>query len=107
MVLHHVAQSARAFIISRASLDPECFRRGDLDVIDVAGVPERLKDGVREPENEDVLRGLLPEEVIDPVGLILGECLVHNSIELARGGEIGAERFFDNDPRPAPFLRLV
>ena len=53
------------------------------------------------------MRGLFPEKVIDPVGLILGKCLAHNPIEFARGGEIGAERFFDNDPRPAPIARLV
>ena len=107
MVLHHVAQSARAFIITRASLDPERFRRGDLDMIDVAGIPERLENGVREPENENVLRGFLPEKMIDPIGLLLGKCVAHDPIQLARGGEIGAERFFDNDPRPASFARLV
>ena len=84
MVLHHVAQRARAFVISRAALHAERFRGGDLDVIDVAAIPDRLEDRVCEPEHENVLRGLFPEEVIDPVSLILGERAVHDAIELAR-----------------------
>ena len=76
-------------------------------MIDVARVPERLENRVGKPQHQDVLRGFLAEEMIDPVGLLFGEGIAHDAIELARRGEIGAERFFDDDARPASFAGLV
>ena len=84
MILHHVAQRARAFVITGASLHAERFRGGDLDVIDVTPIPDRLEDRVREPEHQNVLRRLFPEEMIDPVSLLFGKSAVHDAIELAR-----------------------
>ena len=60
-----------AFVISGARFHPERFRRGDLDMIDVAAIPDRLENRVREPQNQNVLRGLFAEKMIDPVGLTL------------------------------------
>ena len=58
------------FVIAAARLHAERFGGGDLDMIDVAAIPERLEDRVRETQHHDVLRGLFAEEMIDPVGVI-------------------------------------
>ncbi len=73
MILHHVAQRAGAFVIAGAAFHAERFRGRDLDMIDVTRVPERLEDRVGKSEDENVLRGFLAEEMIDPIGLILRE----------------------------------
>ncbi len=88
-------------------LHPERFRRRDLNVVDVTRVPERFEDRVRESKHENVLRGLFSEKVIDPVDLILGKCVQHNLVQMLRGFEVRAERFFDNDARPASFTRFA
>jgi len=53
------------------------------------------------------LRRLFPEEVIDPVRLIFRKRIVHHRIQLARGREVGPERFLDDDARPASLARFV
>jgi len=46
-------------------------RLGDcyLDAVDVISVPDRLEDGVCEPEDEYVLNGFFSEIVVDSVDL--------------------------------------
>ena len=73
MILHHVAQRARAFVITGASFHAERFRGRDLDVIEIARVPERLENRVGETQDENVLRGFFPEKMIDAVGLLFGK----------------------------------
>src|SRR5581483_5036504 len=101
MILKHVAQRARLLVISAAALHPDGLGRGDLHVIDVAPIPDRLEDGVAETKDENVLHRLLSEIMIDAVDLTLVEELVQLAIELPRGVEIGAERLFDDEPGPA------
>ena len=101
MILKHVAHNSRIFVIATAVFYPDAFGRGDLDVIDVAPVPDRLEDRVGETENHDVLHGFFAEVVIDAVDLIFVEDFMHAPIELARGLQIGAEGLFDDHPRPA------
>src|SRR5437762_12854093 len=45
--------------------------------------------------------------MVDAVGLLLCEGIADDAIELARGGEISAERFFDYDACPTSFAGLV
>ena len=73
MALDHVAQRAGLLVVGRAVLDAERLGHGDLDVIDIMPVPDRLEEDVGEAEGEDVLDRLFAEVVIDPVDLPLGE----------------------------------
>ncbi len=84
MVLHHVAQGAGAFIKTGPSLNPECFRCRDLHLIDVMPVPERREDCVRESQNQDVLCGFFPEEMVDAVSLLFGEGIADDAVKFAR-----------------------
>ena len=47
--------------------------RGDLDVVDVVAVPDRLEQPVGEAEREHVLDGLLAQVVVDAEDLVLVE----------------------------------
>ena len=102
MVLHHVAQRAGAFVVRGAALDADGLGGGDLHVIDVAPVPDRLEHAVGEAEHQQVLDGLLAEVVIDAKDLIFVEVLVRRA-DSARVAlcEVGAERLLDDDAAPA------
>jgi hypothetical protein len=72
-------------------------------VVDVVAVPDRLEQGVGEPQCHQVLDRLLAEVVIDPEDLRLLEDLQQLRVEGARRREVVTERLFDDDPH----LRLL
>src|SRR2546422_5160155 len=84
MVLDHVADGARLVIERASALNPELFGHGDLHALDVIPVPEGLEEGVREPEEEHVVHGPLPEVVVDPEDRRLVEGSEQNPVELPR-----------------------
>ena len=101
MVLHHVAQTRRTCRNSRPRPStPSVSAHGDLHVIDVTVIPERLENRVGEAQHHDVLRGLLAEVVVDAVGVLLGEGSFDHLIEPLRAGQVGAEWLLDDDARP-------
>src|SRR5229473_2303454 len=69
VALNHVPERAGRFIETAAALNTEGFRCGDLHVVDVIPVPERLENPVAKPENEQVLHCVLAQVVIDTVDL--------------------------------------
>ena len=97
MVLDDVAQRTHRVVESPPVLDSEVLRHRDLDAVHVAAVPHRLEDRVREPQVDDVHHRLLAEEVVDAHDLRLLEHLVQLLVELARRGEIVAERLLDHE----------
>jgi hypothetical protein len=99
MVLHHVAQRARRFVVAGARAHPFLLRDRNLHVIDVPLVHQRLEDAVREPEHEDVLYRFLAEVVIDPVDLLLIEHLGDRVVDGPGALEVAADRLLDNDAR--------
>ena len=102
MVLDHVAQRTRAFVIACAVADALGFRDRDLDVIDVFLVEQRLEDAVGEPKHQDVLYRFFPEIVIDAVHLVLVEDLRDRVVDGARTLQIVADRLLDHDARRGP-----
>ena len=107
VILHHVAQRSGRFVVTGAAFHPERFRRGDLNVIDVARIPDRLENRVRETQHQNVLRRLFAEKMIDPVSLIFRKGIADDPIKLARRRKIAAKRFFHHHARPASFPRFV
>ena len=107
MVLDDVAQRAGMVVIGAAPFDAEGLGDGDLHMVDMVGVPQRLEQGVGEAERHEVLDRLLPEIVVDPVDLAFVEDLADGVVDLARRGEIVADRFLDDHPglrRDQPLL---
>ena len=102
VVLHHVAQRAGLLVVATAALDADRLGHGDLHVVDVLPVPERLEDAVGEAEHQQVLHRLLAEVVIDAVDLLLDERRVQTLVERTRGGEVAAERLLDDHAHERP-----
>ena len=100
MVRNHVAQSTGAVVIPAAPLDAERFGDGDLDMIDIAAVPDRLENPVGKTKYQDVLDGFLAEVMVDPVDLLFFENLADFFVQSPGRFQIRPERLFDNDPPP-------
>ena len=101
VALHHVAQLARMVEIARARLDADRLGDRHLDAVNVAAVPERLKQGVGEPKHEDVLDRLFAEIMVNAIDLIFVKTRLQFRIQLAGRVQIGAEGLFHDDAREA------
>src|SRR5262249_29861446 len=77
VALNHVAKSTGGFIKAATALDAERLGGGDLYVIDVVAVPERLENAVAEAENEQVLNRVFAEVVVNSIDLIFFEDIVN------------------------------
>jgi hypothetical protein len=77
-------------------LDPEPLGHCDLHRCHVLAVPHRLEHGVGEAQVHELIERHLPQEVVDPVELRLLDVLVELARQLARRGEIVAERLLDD-----------
>ncbi len=80
----HVAVSAGGLVELRAPLETEGLGDVDLHVVDEVAVPDRLEETVGEAEGQDVLGGLLAQEVVDAEDLRLVEDLVDARVERHR-----------------------
>ncbi len=70
----------------------------DVDGLDVLRVPRGLEDPVGETQAQDVLHGLLAEEVVDAEDGVFGHDFMNESVELAGRAEVVAEGLLDHDP---------
>ena len=70
-------------------------------MVNVAAVPDRLKDRVIKPEDQDVLYRLFAEIMIDAINLVFAEHCFDLAVQRLRRIEIIAERFLDDDSPPA------
>ena len=104
MVGHHVAQRAGLLVELAAALDADGLRRGDLDVVDVLAIPQRLEQAVGKAQRHDVLDRFLAEEMVHPVDLMLLQRLQDLGVERLGRGQIVAERLLDHDAPPLPVL---
>ena len=99
MVDDDVAQRADRVVEVAAVLDPELSAIVIWTLGDVVAIPDRLENGVREAQVEELVEPHLPEEVVDPVQLGLVDVLVDVGRELARRREVVSEGLLDDHPR--------
>ena len=69
MILDHVAQRSGLIVIFAAVFHAERLGYGDLDVVDVATIPDGFEEGVGKTEGQDVLDSFLTQKVVDAVNL--------------------------------------
>ena len=84
VVLQHVAGGADAVVVPGAAADADVLGHGDLHVVDVVAVPDRLEQLVREAQRQDVLHGLLAEVVVDAEHRLRREDVLDDGVEFAR-----------------------
>ena len=71
MVLDHVSYRARFFIVAATAFDAERLGDGDLHVIDMRAVPQRLQENVGEAQRHEILHRFLAEIVVDAEDIAL------------------------------------
>ncbi len=86
MALHHISQGPGLIKITRSLANSGFLGHGDLHVIDVVPIPQRLYDRVRESKYQQVLNGLFPQIMIDSKNLLLFIMAMQFSIEIAGAG---------------------
>src|SRR5207248_4807850 len=99
VVLDHVAQRPGFFIIAGPGANSLGFAHGDLNVIDILMIPDRLEDAVCKPDNQEILNRLLAQVMIDAEDLRFVEDLRYRFVDLPRGVQVPADRLSDDDPR--------
>ncbi len=98
VVLDQVAQRSRLVVVVGATADADVLGRGDLHLIDVVAIPQRLEHAVGEAKRQHVLDGLLAEVVVDAKDLRLVEHAQDPRVELVRLLQRGTERLLDDHP---------
>src|SRR5690349_16864162 len=86
---------------------PQRLRCCDLDMVNILAIPDRLDDGVGEPEGEDVLHRLFAEIVVNAIDLLLVYGPTNHCIESLCAGGIPSKRLLDDKTCPALALALA
>jgi hypothetical protein len=107
MVLNHVPHCSGFLVILSTILYAYILGDGDLDVIYIATIPDRLKDAVAEAEHHDILDGFLAQVMVDTINLIFFERLIQLAVESHCRLEVMPKRLFDDDTRPAMSCILI
>ena len=85
--------------------DANLLGHTDLNMVDIAPIPQRLQKGVGEAKRQDVLHRLLAQIMVDPVDLGLIEDRGQRLVERAGRGQIVPKWLFDHDPGLRAILR--
>src|SRR5260221_8861455 len=105
MVLENLAEGSRLVIVVATRSHTYCFGHGDLNMVDVLMVPDRLEYRIGKAEYGDILYRFLAQIVIDAVNLLF---VVHGAqtfVKCARRIEISTKGLLHDNPRVA--LTLV
>ena len=99
MILQHVADRTGAVVVIAASFHADGLGDGDLHLLDVPRVPQRLEQGVAEAQGEQVLHAVLAQIVIDAIDAILVEARGDAVVDRDGLGKIVADRLLQHHPR--------
>src|ERR1700760_3000392 len=99
MILQHIANRPGFVIEGATALYTEALRHGDLHTFHVVAVPDRFKEGVVEPEEDQVLDCVLAKVVIDAEDSLLVENLAYDRVQRHRRFQVMSKRLLDDDTR--------
>lgn len=99
MVLHHVAQRARAVVVVGAAFEPDGFRDRDLHMVDPLRRPQWLEHRIGEAQRDQVLDRFLAQIMIDAVDRRFLDHRADFVVDPPRRGQVGADRLFDHQAR--------
>ena len=106
MVLDHVPGDPDAVEVAGPAADADVLGHGDLHVVDVVVVPDRLEQLVGEAQRHQVLHRLLAQVVVDPEHRRGREHRRDDPVQLLGAGQVVAERLLDHHPAP-PVVGLL
>src|SRR5258706_5674142 len=81
MVLNHVAHGPGFIVIPSPVSHAQLFRNGQLYMINIIPVPERLENRIGKTKSQNILNSLFSKVMINAINLILGKDVVKKFIE--------------------------
>ena len=105
--MEHVSQNPGFLVVPGAATDNRLFRRGNLDVVNMVSIPNRLKNRVGKPQNHDVGNGFFAEVMVDSINLRFVKPLMNKRIERNRRRSVRSKRLFKNNSPPGRCVRLL
>jgi hypothetical protein len=99
VVLQHVAHRAVVVVVVAAAFHAHGLGHGDLHLLDVPRIPDRLEHRIAEAQREQVLHAFLAEVVVHPVDARLVEDLRHAVVDHVRAGEVVADGLLQHRAR--------
>ena len=106
VVLDDVAGRTDAVVVAGAGTDADVLGHGDLHMVDVVRVPQRLEHRVGESQRQQVLHRFLAEVVVDPEDGAGGEDLAEDVVEFLGAGQVVPERLLHHNPPPGALRAL-
>ena len=98
VVLQHILENAGLLVIRAPPLHPQGFSGGNLDVVHMVMVPQRLKEGIAKADGQDVADHLLAQVMVDAVNLALLQGLGNTLVQFPGAGQVRTKRLFDHHP---------
>src|SRR5438445_2421840 len=104
MIGNHVAQGSGSVEVAATPLHAYGFGVSDLHVVNVTSVPDRLKDGIVETEDHDVLYGFLAQIVIVAIDLVFLQPTLDLAVLALRRFQVVSKWLFNHHPAPAALV---
>ena len=100
VVLQHVLPCPVAVVVPRPARQRERLVPDHLDALDVGVGPHRFEDAIGEASSDDVVGGLLAEEVVDAEHGLLVEAPVDQVVQSLGRLRVGPERLLHEESAP-------
>src|SRR5580765_5216805 len=100
MIGHHVTERSRHIKIAATFFHAHGFRHRYLYVVNVAAVPDGLKNAIAEAENKNVLYRFFAKVVVDAENLLFGQHFADLAVQRFGRFQIITERLFKDHSPP-------
>src|ERR1700739_3478007 len=100
MIGHHVTERSGHIKVAAAFFHTHGFRDGDLNMVNVAPVPDGFKNAVAETEHQDVLHSFFAKVVIDTENLTFSQHFADLAVHRFGRLQVIAKGLFKNYAPP-------
>src|SRR5258706_13803219 len=97
MVLNHVAHGPGFIVIPSPVSHAQLFRNGQLYMINIIPVPERLENRIGKTRSKNILNSLFSKVMINAINLVLGKDVVKKFIEGFGRLQVAYKWFLNDD----------
>src|SRR2546423_5654792 len=100
MVLYHIPDSPGLLVVRTSALYAKILCHRNLDMVNVAPVPHRLKNTVSQAEDQDILHRFFTQVVVDTVDLLFLENPANLAVKFACRCQVMSKGLLDDDTCP-------
>src|SRR5262245_23177749 len=104
MVGNHIAQRTGIVEVRPTTLDANCLRIRNLDMIDIPPIPDSLEDRIIKAKDHCVLHVLFPQIMIDRKDLVLLQHTLDIAVKRLSRFQILTKGLLNDNTSPASFF---